>query len=145
MKQKRRTLKNRGYAFNCRVRRLQTQLQLEVPRLPLHNRHRQEACVQAENVMLKNEVAYLKSLLAERDENLDARLAELEESRDYLRGIGTRVRDILEWYHITTAVEVSGAFDDYLKLKKQLSEGPTERSGPIARYLDGIEKVYERD
>ena len=53
MKQKRRTLKNRGYALNCRVRRLQTQLQLE-----------------AENVMLKNEVAYLKASLQERDDRI---------------------------------------------------------------------------
>jgi len=46
LKQKRRTLKNRGYAFNCRVRRLQLQLQLE-----------------AENVMLKNEMRYLRQML----------------------------------------------------------------------------------
>lgn len=48
MKQKRRTLKNRGYALNCRVRRLQIQLQLE-----------------AENVMLKNEVNYLRQVVQE--------------------------------------------------------------------------------
>uniref|UniRef100_A0A914UN10 Neural retina-specific leucine zipper protein n=1 Tax=Plectus sambesii TaxID=2011161 RepID=A0A914UN10_9BILA len=48
LKQKRRTLKNRGYAFNCRVRRLQLQLQLE-----------------AENVMLKNEMRYLRQMLQE--------------------------------------------------------------------------------
>jgi hypothetical protein len=84
-------------------------------------------------------------LLADRDENLDARLGELEESREYLRRIGTRVRDILEWYHITTAVEVSGAFDSYLKVKENLSRKATERDGPISRYLDGIEKIYEGD
>uniref|UniRef100_A0A0N5ANZ3 Neural retina-specific leucine zipper protein n=1 Tax=Syphacia muris TaxID=451379 RepID=A0A0N5ANZ3_9BILA len=57
LKQKRRTLKNRGYAFNCRVRRIQNQLQLE-----------------ADNVMLKNQVCYLKQLL----EDLQARLAYYE-------------------------------------------------------------------
>ena len=87
----------------------------------------------------------LGELMQDRDENLDARLAELEESREHLRRIGIRTRDILEWYHITTAVEVSGAFDDYIQLKEKLSEGPTQRSGPISRYLDAIEKVYERD
>ena len=53
LKQKRRTLKNRGYAFNCRVRRLQLQLQLE-----------------AENVMLKNEMRYLRQMLHESQSRL---------------------------------------------------------------------------
>lgn len=35
LKQKRRTLKNRGYALNCRVRRIQSQLQLEADNLML--------------------------------------------------------------------------------------------------------------
>jgi hypothetical protein len=48
IKQKRRTLKNRGYAFNCRVRRIQSQLQLE-----------------ADNVMLREQVRYLSQSLNE--------------------------------------------------------------------------------
>ncbi|KAH7699702.1 Protein MAF-1, partial [Aphelenchoides avenae] len=42
IKQKRRTLKNRGYAFNCRIRRIQGQLQLE-----------------ADNITLREQVRYL--------------------------------------------------------------------------------------
>ncbi|KAK6053500.1 bZIP Maf transcription factor [Cooperia oncophora] len=37
MKQKRRTLKNRGYALNCRVRRIQNQLQLEADNIQLRD------------------------------------------------------------------------------------------------------------
>lgn len=48
MKQKRRTLKNRGYAYKCRVRRLQIQLQLET-----------------ENAMLKADLAKLNQRLIE--------------------------------------------------------------------------------
>lgn len=57
LKQKRRTLKNRGYAFNCRVRRIQNQLQLE-----------------ADNMMLKDEVRCLKQML----HDLQMRLAYYE-------------------------------------------------------------------
>jgi predicted kinase len=48
LKQKRRTLKNRGYAYKCRVRRLQVQLQLE-----------------AENAMLKADLARQNQRLIE--------------------------------------------------------------------------------
>uniref|UniRef100_A0A7E4WA94 Neural retina-specific leucine zipper protein n=1 Tax=Panagrellus redivivus TaxID=6233 RepID=A0A7E4WA94_PANRE len=46
LKQKRRTLKNRGYALNCRVRRVQNQMQLE-----------------ADIVMLRNQVHHLTETL----------------------------------------------------------------------------------
>ena len=46
LKQKRRTLKNRGYALNCRVRRIHNQIQLE-----------------ADNVMLREQVRYLTEAL----------------------------------------------------------------------------------
>uniref|UniRef100_A0A0M3HUR0 BZIP_Maf domain-containing protein n=1 Tax=Ascaris lumbricoides TaxID=6252 RepID=A0A0M3HUR0_ASCLU len=49
LKQKRRTLKNRGYAFNCRVRRIQNQLQLE-----------------ADNMMLKDERSSMCRLTEEK-------------------------------------------------------------------------------
>ncbi len=90
-------------------------------------------------------LAILGDLMADRDENLDARLAKLEESRVYLRQTGTRMRDILEWYHITTAREVSGEFEDYMKTKEALERDPTPRTGPISEYLDSIQKIYERE
>ncbi|KHN88100.1 Transcription factor Maf [Toxocara canis] len=68
LKQKRRTLKNRGYAFNCRVRRIQNQLQLE-----------------ADNVMLKDQVRYLKQML----HDLQMRLAYYEPISDNIIHSGT--------------------------------------------------------
>jgi hypothetical protein len=53
LKQKRRTLKNRGYALNCRIRRIQNFNQLE-----------------ADNIMLHNKVQYLTEAL----QQLQARL-----------------------------------------------------------------------
>ncbi|KAF1770540.1 hypothetical protein GCK72_002359 [Caenorhabditis remanei] len=47
-KQKRRTLKNRGYALNCRARRVQNQMQLET-----------------DNMMLRNQIKLLKDTLTE--------------------------------------------------------------------------------
>ncbi|CAD5208787.1 unnamed protein product [Bursaphelenchus xylophilus] len=41
VKQKRRTLKNRGYALNCRVRRIRNQLQLEADNVLLREKCRQ--------------------------------------------------------------------------------------------------------
>jgi hypothetical protein len=38
LKQKRRTLKNRGYALNCRIRRIQNFNQLEADNIMLHNK-----------------------------------------------------------------------------------------------------------
>lgn len=47
-KQKRRTLKNRGYALNCRARRVQNQMQLET-----------------DNLMLRNQIKVLREALTE--------------------------------------------------------------------------------
>lgn len=47
-KQKRRTLKNRGYALNCRARRVQNQMQLET-----------------DNMMLRNQIKVLRDALNE--------------------------------------------------------------------------------
>ncbi|CAJ0574404.1 unnamed protein product, partial [Mesorhabditis spiculigera] len=47
LKHKRRTIKNRGYALNCRVRRIQNQLQLE-----------------ADNLLLRDQIRYLKQTVA---------------------------------------------------------------------------------
>ncbi|CEF65084.1 GH02096p [Strongyloides ratti] len=53
LKQKRRTLKNRGYALNCRVRRLQSQHQLEEVNQKLRN----------EVTSLQRTIQYLQSRL----------------------------------------------------------------------------------
>ena len=87
----------------------------------------------------------LSDLVADRDEDMAARVAELDEARGHLTETGKRVRDLLEWYHITTAREVSGEFEDYMKTKEALERDPTPRTGPISEYLDSIQKIYERE
>ncbi|PIO71095.1 bZIP Maf transcription factor [Teladorsagia circumcincta] len=62
MKQKRRTLKNRGYALNCRVRRIQNQLQLE-----------------ADNIQLRDQIRGLLQTISD----MQARLQYYEPRNDY--------------------------------------------------------------
>jgi hypothetical protein len=53
-----------------------------------------------------------------------------------------RGRDFLDYWEISGASELSGSFDDYLRLKRELAERPrVERDDPISRYLDRMEKA----
>ncbi|KJH51698.1 bZIP Maf transcription factor [Dictyocaulus viviparus] len=72
LKQKRRTLKNRGYALNCRVRRIQNQLQLEADNIQLRDQIRNLlqtlSDVQArlqyyEPTFMPNDYAYMPSTM----------------------------------------------------------------------------------
>jgi hypothetical protein len=82
--------------------------------------------------------------LEDRDEELEARLAELDRGRAYMVETGERTRDLLDWYRITSATEVSGEFEDYTRLMEELEKDVNPSPGPISRYLDDLQKLYER-
>lgn len=78
------------------------------------------------------------------DEEADLVLAELSETRAIMAGRALRARDYLDYTEIAGATELSGSFDDYLRLKRDLAERPrVEKKDSISSYLDRMEKVYE--
>ena len=79
------------------------------------------------------------------DAEIEARMASLKERRLDMVDVGKRTRDFLEWYRINTAEEMSGEFDDYLKLKEELDEGRSENRGPVSDYLRDMQKIYGKE
>lgn len=56
----------------------------------------------------------------------------------------TRGRDYLDWFEITRAREISGEFEDYLKLKDRLKSPPKQKSDPVSDYLDRMDRIFHR-
>lgn len=75
---------------------------------------------------------------------LDAQLVELAETRAIMEARATRARDYLDYLEIAGATELSGSFDDYLRLKRELAERPrVEKTDAISGYLDRLDAVYQ--
>lgn len=72
-------------------------------------------------------------------------LGELAETREIMMTRADRARDYLNWMEINAAQQLSGSFDDFVRLKEELKERPrAERSDPVSRYLDTLESVHDR-
>lgn len=77
--------------------------------------------------------------------DLEGLLGELSESRTLMFSRSVRARDYLDFKEIAEATELSGSFDDYIRLIDDLKERPRpEREDPISKYLDTMERIYER-
>jgi hypothetical protein len=81
-----------------------------------------------------------------RPETIAARLDELTATRQNIISMADRARDYMDWFEITRARETSGAFDDYLRLKQQLREGPKSlRNDPVTHMLDRFDTIFHRE
>ena len=54
------------------------------------------------------------------------------------------VIDLLDYYHISTEQNESGEFEDYLRFKRNVESNPEVKSDPLNRYLDNVQRLYER-
>jgi len=86
----------------------------------------------------------LSDLAGEKDENVEERLAALKSGRKEYSQAGELLADYISWYQITTSKDVSGAFSDYVELRRRLEEERTKRSGPVSKYLDRMEAFQKR-
>ncbi|NNC87367.1 MAG: hypothetical protein HKN82_02775 [Akkermansiaceae bacterium] len=86
----------------------------------------------------------LGELARDEDTRVAERIAELARTRAQFARMGNRTRDYLDWYRITQGRQLSGAFGDYMELREKLEVTPEPRSGPVSRYLDDVQEVYER-
>lgn len=85
----------------------------------------------------------LDELANDTDEQVGERIAALEQARGQFAEMGERTRDYLDWCRITQGRQLSGAFVDYIKLKEKLEAEPSRRSGPVSKYLDDLQSLYE--
>jgi hypothetical protein len=73
----------------------------------------------------------------------EAVLAELAGTREVMWRRALRARDFLDYMEIVGATELSGGFDDYLELKRDLAErSRPERDDPVSTYLDRMNRIY---
>lgn len=87
----------------------------------------------------------LRDLAADRTKDAGARLAALSEERLLRMERAIRARDFLDFIEISEAREVSGEFDDYLRLKAELEERPRPpRKDHVSEVLDRMNSLYER-
>ncbi|MCX6878741.1 MAG: hypothetical protein NTW21_33750 [Verrucomicrobia bacterium] len=73
-----------------------------------------------------------------------AQLAGLQQTRTTMTAKAIRARDYLDWFEITRAREISGVFEDYLRLKERLQDHPHNREDNLSKYLDRIDKIFAR-
>lgn len=100
-------------------------------------------------VLFRPIVTEASQLLADlregRTKGADARIREL---RRRIRDAETRskaVRDQLDLHEANETLHMSGVFEDYLKLPETLQKELPERTDPIARYLDALEREFARE
>jgi len=87
----------------------------------------------------------LREVAGKAPDDLDERLAGLAEQRRIRIDRALRARDYLDYFEISRARELSGEFDDYLRLKEELELRPRPaRSDRISDCLDTLQKAYER-
>lgn len=53
------------------------------------------------------------------------------------------VEDYMDWFEATQTDGISGAFDEYLRLARELAKPPPPRNDPISRYMDMMEREYQ--
>jgi hypothetical protein len=100
-------------------------------------------------VLFRPIVTEASQLLADlregRTKGADTRIREL---RRRIRDAETRskaVRDQLDLHEANETLFMSGVFEDYLKLPETLQKELPERTDPIARYLDALEREFARE
>lgn len=95
---------------------------------------------------LLNEYQKILIALIQPQKNFDiaAKISELEEARLLMAQRGKRAVDYMDWFEITRARETTGVFDDYMKLKRRLDQGIKQNEDHVSRYLERIDKIYQR-
>jgi hypothetical protein len=86
----------------------------------------------------------LRDLVAGETGDIAERLAELSEQRQIRVERALRARDYMDYFEISRARDLSGEFDDYLRLKKELELKPRPpRKDRITDHLDTLQKAFE--
>jgi hypothetical protein len=101
-------------------------------------------CFPSYRPVLEDYQQILRDIAAGRRDGIGERLAELGGQRKLMLERALRARDYMDYFEISRARSLSGEFDDYLRLKKELELKPRpQRKDQITNYLDTLQKAYE--
>ncbi|MFT4175235.1 MAG: hypothetical protein QM627_01150 [Luteolibacter sp.] len=101
-------------------------------------------CFPSYRPMIAEYQLILNALVTGKTAKMDERLAALEETRVGMVVQANRGRDFLDWFEITRARQTSGAFDDYLTLKRRLQARKIQRHDALTKYLDRMDALFNR-
>jgi hypothetical protein len=101
-------------------------------------------CFPSYRPLVKDYQQILRDLAGGAWDGIDERLAELAEQRETMVARAVMARDYMDYFEISRARSLSGEFEDYLKLKKELEQRPRPpRRDRVTDYLDTMQKAYE--
>lgn len=101
-------------------------------------------CFPTYRVVLGGYLQALSDLAKGEPENIDEIFNNLQIYRDAENQRFEMVIDLLDYYHISTEQNESGEFQDYLRFKRNVKNHPEKKSDPLHRYLDDVQRIYDR-
>ena len=101
-------------------------------------------CFPSYQPILREYQQILRDLVAGEHGEIAGRVAELSEQRKLRIDRALRARDYLDFIEISQARELSGEFEDYMRLKKELEQRPrAPRHDRVTETLDTMQRTYE--
>jgi hypothetical protein len=101
-------------------------------------------CFPSYRPLVKEYQQILRDIAGGGRDGIGERLAELAEQRKTMVDRAVMARDYMDFFEISRARNLSGEFEDYLKLKKELELRPRpKRRDGITDCLDTMQKAYE--
>lgn len=101
-------------------------------------------CFPSYRSLLRDYQTLLAGLVRKPGAETAQQLESLAKIRQTMSERALRGRDYLDWFEITRARELSGEFEDYLKLKQRLKTLPKHKSDPVSDYLDRMDRLFDR-
>ncbi len=101
-------------------------------------------CFPSYRAILAEYQIILGNLAKNRTKDIATSLTALDERRTVMTAKATRARDYLDYFEISRAREISGVFDDYMRLKDKLEANPHRRTDDLSKYLDRLDAIFSR-
>ncbi len=101
-------------------------------------------CFPSYRAILAEYQIILSNLAKNQTKDIAASLTALDERRTVMTAKAIRARDYLHYFEISRAREISGVFDDYMRLKESLKANPHRRTDDLSKYLDRLDAIFSR-
>jgi hypothetical protein len=101
-------------------------------------------CFPSFRPVLAHYQALLVQMIEPPSASVDHEIRQLEATRRLMVERASKGGEYLDWFEITRAQSMSGAFEDYIRLKERLKQNPYPRDSSLSRYLDRMDEIFRR-